>query len=117
MKALFEAIELEGLPATGSVPAVDTLSLTAGEAGASAVVTASGATIPALPDDLSIDSIVEIFKMAKEPAQILGYAKDCSVPVWLDWLVKLSPKQVKLGGQVDIRAVFANLGPQRRGAV
>jgi hypothetical protein len=62
----------------------------------------------------SLEDVSKLFKAAKSAAEIYSYAQDCSTPVWLDWLVKLSPKQVKMSGQMDIRAAFVNLGPPRK---
>jgi hypothetical protein len=61
----------------------------------------------------SLEDVAKLFKAAKSAAEVYSYAQDCSTPVWLDWLVKLSPKQVKMSGQMDVRAAFVNLGPPR----
>jgi hypothetical protein len=60
-------------------------------------------------EDMS--DLLQLFKVAKSPSEIYAYASDVPVPVWLDWFVKLSPKKVEMKGQMDVRAVFANLGP------
>jgi len=64
-----------------------------------------------------VEDLLRLFKAAKRPAEIFAYASDCSVPVWLDWFVKLSPKKVNVSGKMDVRAVFANLGPAQKGVV
>jgi hypothetical protein len=61
-----------------------------------------------------IEEIKDLFLAAKGSAEVYAYAADCSMPVWLDWMVKLSPKQMKVSGQLDHRAVFASLGPVKR---
>ena len=60
-------------------------------------------------EDMS--DLLQLFKAAKSPSEVYAYASDVPVPVWLDWFVKLSPKKVEMKGQMDVRAVFANLGP------
>lgn len=63
---------------------------------------------------LSVDNILSIFQSAKQPTEILSYAKDCSTPVWLDWIIKLTPKKINHSGQIDLRAAFINLGPPQK---
>jgi hypothetical protein len=68
--------------------------------------------VPAVPaDPITLETALSIFQTAKTANEILAYANDCSTPVWLDWLIKLTPKQVNIKGQVDVRAAFLNLGP------
>lgn len=62
----------------------------------------------------NLEDIAKVFRAAMTPAKLLAYAQDCSTPVWLDWMIKLSPKQMKVSGQMDIRAAFLNLGPPSR---
>lgn len=70
---------------------------------------------PELEDKpLSVDNILSIFQSAKQPTEILSYAKDCSTPVWLDWIIKLTPKKINHSGQIDLRAAFVNLGPPKK---
>jgi hypothetical protein len=59
----------------------------------------------------TLEDIAAVFRSAMTPAKLMAYAQDCPTPIWLDWMIKLSPKQIKLDGKVDIRAAFINLGP------
>lgn len=62
----------------------------------------------------TLEDIAAVFRSAMTPAKLMAYAQDCPTPIWLDWMIKLSPKQIKLDGKVDIRAAFINLGPPNR---
>ena len=113
---LLEALESEGTQ-------VRKVILDLSSSGPPVVQQGSQAPVPLDPNDpgqlqatqpqsnLDIDGIIKLFQTAKAPGEILCYAKDCSVPVWLDWMVKLSPKKFSGSVNMDVRGVFANLGP------
>lgn len=63
---------------------------------------------------LSVESVLQIFLNAKTESEIAGYASDCPVPVWLNWLIKLAPKRLDVDSRMDVRAIFATLGPVER---
>ena len=62
----------------------------------------------------SLDDIRNIWLSAREPAEIAAEATSMPFAIWIDYAIKLSPKQMKLSGQVDMRAAFMNLGPPHR---
>jgi hypothetical protein len=68
-----------------------------------------------LPAEInSIDSIRELWLAARSPSEVAVQAKTMPFGVWMDYAIKLSPKNVNVKGQFDIRAAFASLGPVRR---
>ena len=66
----------------------------------------------AVPQKLStLEDIQNIWLSSRSPAEIAFQAQTMPFGVWMDYAIKLSPKKVDVKGQMDVRAVFANLGP------
>jgi hypothetical protein len=71
--------------------------------------------IEMLPAELgSLDEIRNIWLSARSPSEVSVQARTMPFGVWMDYAIKLSPKNVNVKGQFDIRAAFATLGPVRR---
>lgn len=56
------------------------------------------------------------FMSAKSTEEVYHMAQAMSFPAWLDFFIKLSPKEVQVKGQMDIRQITAQLGPINRRA-
>jgi hypothetical protein len=54
------------------------------------------------------------FMAAKDPDEVLQQAKAMHFPVWLDYFIKMSPKEVQVKGQLDVRSLVAQMGPVSR---
>ncbi len=51
------------------------------------------------------------FFNAKSLAEVGNLAKGMHFSVWLDYFVKMCPKEVQVKGQMDVRTLVAQLGP------
>ena len=59
-------------------------------------------------------SIRAAFIAGKDPAEILQFARSLPPLMWLDYFIKLSPKEVEIKGSFDIRKMVAQMGPIQR---
>jgi hypothetical protein len=61
-----------------------------------------------------IDSIRHLWLSARSPSEVAVQAKTLPFGVWMDYAIKLSPKNVNVNAKIDMRAVFAKLGPVKK---
>jgi len=54
------------------------------------------------------------FLSSKSPEEIRMFASGLPLMTWLDYFIKLQPKEVQVKGQFDIRQMIAQLGPVNR---
>jgi len=54
------------------------------------------------------------FLSAKSPEQVFVEAQAMSFATWLDTFIKLSPKELQVKGQFDVRSLMAQMGPIQR---
>jgi hypothetical protein len=54
------------------------------------------------------------FFASKRPEEIRLFAANLPLLTWLDYFIKLQPKEVQVKGQFDVRQMIAQLGPVRR---
>ena len=59
-------------------------------------------------------SIRAAFIAGKDPAEILQFARSLPPLMWLDYFIKLSPKEVEIKGSFDVRKMVAQMGPIQR---
>lgn len=71
------------------------------------------AQVPALNKESvsSLEDIRSIWLSARSPQEIAVQAATMPFGVWMDYVIKMTPKQVDIKGQIDMRAAFVNLGP------
>ena len=63
------------------------------------------------PASVKLDKIRAVFLNAKTPADVQMEAALMSVGDWLEMVVKLSPKDVKVSGGIAFRHMLADMGP------
>lgn len=51
------------------------------------------------------------FFNAKSVNEVAQQAAAMHFPVWLDYFIRMSPKEVEVKGQFDIRSLVAQMGP------
>jgi hypothetical protein len=97
------ASEVTSLPALPST-------INKGNGGTPTVVTeASGWASDPLPAKL--DKIRAVFLNAKSPTEVYAEASLMPVGDWLEMVVKMSPKDVKVSGGIAFRHMLADMGP------
>lgn len=68
-----------------------------------------------LPEKLStLEDVRNIWLAARSPQEIALQAQTMPFGVWMDYMIKLTPKQLDVKGQIDMRAAFVNLGPPQK---
>ena len=81
------------------------------------------APVPAVPEQIdstpaglqtTAREIKAAFFAGKSVDEVFFHAQNMSFPAWLDFFIKLSPKEVQVKGQMDIRQLVGQMGPIQR---
>jgi len=101
-----------------------TLSFEDVEIVSASVVAGNGSTpgLPAVIDDMTPGQFQELcrqhraaFLLGKTPDQILQWAASLPERDWMDWFIRLSPKEHHIKGQYQVQSLVAQLGPLKKG--
>jgi hypothetical protein len=63
------------------------------------------------PVSVKWSKIRATFLNGKTAAEVRKEAEVMPVGTWLDWAIKMAPKDVKVSGEINIAQIVANLGP------